>query len=142
MRPTFGLTLGRDFAPPCLVAVTEDRRGEAFAARIRVWPDGSRDSELARRARLLAARRPVLAARPSDARRLAVVPELAPLLVGVEEANRVLATRLLKLMRSRRLCVYVEGAESVQLHEELAALPRQTGPLVLALAMAAWVASS
>jgi hypothetical protein len=142
-RLTFGLTLGRGIAPPCLVVVATDRGDEeAHAARLRVWPAGTRDGRVARHVqRLASARRPTLVARPSDAKRLRRVPGLGPLLVSVWEPGAVLAARLHDLMRSRRLRIRAEGLDADQLQQELFVFPRRTGPLVLALAMAAWVAS-
>lgn len=141
-RPTFGLTLGRGVVSPCLAVVTADRGDEeAFSARVRVWPAGTRDGKVARYLQRLAARCPRLAARPVDVSRLARVPELGPLLILVQESNASLSLRLQDLMRSRRLRIRAEGLDAEQLQEELFALPRRVGPLVLALALAAWVAS-
>jgi hypothetical protein len=142
-RLTFGLTFGRGVGAPCLVVVTSDDGDEAHAARVRVWPAGTDDREVARHVRRLAAgRRAVVAARPGDARRLGKVHGLEARVVSVAEADAALAFRLYELRRDRRLRLRVEGLDAVLLQEELSGYPGQPGGLARALALAAWAVSS
>jgi hypothetical protein len=143
-RLTFGLTLGRGVAPPCLVVVTTGPGADGeHAARMRVWPAGTGDGQVARHVRRLAAgRRPAVAARPADAERLRGVDGLGPLVASVGETDAALALRLYQLRRDRRLRIRAEGLEAELLREELSGFPKETGGLALALALAAWAASS